>query len=70
MLDCLNTASLGRAEPMKNQYQKTIYACFAAYIVQAVVNNFIPLLFLTFQDSYGIPLSQITMLVTLNFGLA
>ena len=55
---------------MKNQYQKTIYACFAAYIVQAVVNNFIPLLFLTFQDSYGIPLSQITMLVTLNFGLA
>lgn len=56
-------------EPVKNQYQKTIYACFAAYIVQAVVNNFVPLLFLTFQDSYGIPLSQITMLVTLNFGL-
>lgn len=54
---------------MKNQYQKTIYACFAAYIVQAVVNNFVPLLFLTFQASYGIPLSQITMLVTLNFGL-
>ena len=54
---------------MKNQYQKTIYACFAAYVVQAVVNNFVPLLFLTFQDSYGIPLSQITMLVTLNFGL-
>ena len=54
---------------MNNQYQKTIYACFAAYIVQAVVNNFVPLLFLTFQGSYGIPLSQITMLVTLNFGL-
>ena len=56
-------------EPVKNQYQKTIYACFAAYIVQAAVNNFVPLLFLTFQDGYGIPLSQITMLVTLNFGL-
>lgn len=56
-------------EPVKNQYQKTIYACFAAYIVQATVNNFVPLLFLTFQDGYGIPLSQITMLVTLNFGL-
>ena len=54
---------------MKNRYQKTIYACFAAYIVQAVVNNFVPLLFLAFQDSYGIPLSRITMLVTLNFGL-
>ena len=54
---------------MQNQYQKTIYACFVAYIVQAIVNNFVPLLFLTFQDSYGIPLSRITMLVTINFGL-
>ena len=54
---------------MNNQYQKTIYACFVGYIVQAVVNNFVPLLFLTFQGSYGIPLSQITMLVTINFGL-
>lgn len=54
---------------MKTQYQGTIYACFVAYIVQAVVNNFVPLLFLTFQGSYGIPLSRITMLVTINFGL-
>ena len=54
---------------MQNRYQKTIYACFVAYIVQAIVNNFVPLLFLTFQDSYGIPLSQITLLVTINFGL-
>lgn len=54
---------------MHDQYQKTIYACFVAYIVQAIVNNFVPLLFLTFQGSYGIPLSQITMLVTINFGL-
>ena len=54
---------------MRNQYQGTIYACFVAYIVQAVVNNFVPLLFLTFQGSYGIPLSRITMLVTINFGL-
>lgn len=54
---------------MKKGYQKTIYACFLAYIVQAIVNNFVPLLFLTFQDAYGIPLSKITMLVTINFGL-
>ena len=54
---------------MQNQYQKTIYACFVAYIVQAIVNNFVPLLFLTFQSSYGIPLSRITALVTVNFGL-
>lgn len=54
---------------MNQNYKKTIYACFAGYIVQAVVNNFAPLLFLTFQDSYGIPLTRITMLVTINFGL-
>lgn len=54
---------------MKNTYQKTIYACFVGYIVQAIVNNFVPLLFLTFEKSYGIPLSQITMLITFNFGV-
>lgn len=54
---------------LKNQYQKTLYACFIGYIVQAIVNNFAPLLFLTFQSTYQIPLSKITMLVTINFGL-
>lgn len=54
---------------MKNGYQKTVYACFVGYIVQAIINNFAPLLFLTFQTSYQIPLSKITMLVTVNFGL-
>lgn len=54
---------------MKNKYQKTIYACFIGYIVQAIVNNFVPLLFLTFENTYHIPLSQITMLITINFGV-
>ena len=54
---------------MKNQYNRTITACFVGYIVQAIVNNFVPLLFLTFQRTYEIPLSQITLLVTFNFGV-
>lgn len=54
---------------MKDQYQKTMYACFVGYIVQAIVNNFVPLLFLTFEKTYHIPLSQITMLITFNFGI-
>ena len=54
---------------MEERYDKTITACFVGYIVQAVVNNFTPLLFLFFQKSYDIPLSQITMLVTFNFGI-
>lgn len=54
---------------MKNKYQNTMYACFVGYIVQAIINNFVPLLFLTFEKNYHIPLSQITMLITFNFGM-
>lgn len=53
---------------MSFTYKHTIYASFTGYIVQAIINNFIPLLFLTFRSSYGIPLSKITLLVTFNFG--
>lgn len=52
---------------MTFQYKHTIYACFTGYIVQAIVNNFAPLLFITFQNQYDIPLSQITILITFNF---
>lgn len=54
---------------MKINYNHTMYASFIGNIVQAIVNNFIPLLFLTFQSSYNIPISKITFLVTFNFGL-
>lgn len=54
---------------MRDNYQNTMYACFVGYIVQAIINNFVPLLFLTFEKSYGIPLNQITMLITFNFGI-
>ena len=52
-----------------NSYTHTISACFIGYVVQAIIVNFAPLLFLTFQTSYHIPLSRITMLVTVNFGV-
>lgn len=60
---------MGEISILKNQYNKTITACFIGYIVQAIVNNFVPLLFLTFERVYGIPLSQITLLVTINFAV-
>lgn len=52
---------------MKLSYKTTIFSCFAGYIVQAVVVNFAPLLFVTFQNTYNIPLTQIALLVTVNF---
>ena len=54
---------------MKPTYKTNIFACFVAYVVQAIVNNFAPLLFVTFQNTYSIPLSQITLLVTINFAV-
>lgn len=53
---------------MNFTYKHTMYASFIGYIVQAIINNFVPLLFLTFQSSYNIPISKITFLVTFNFG--
>lgn len=50
-------------------YQKTIYACFMGYIAQAIAVNFVPLLFLRFRAQYGIPLSEITALITICFVL-
>lgn len=54
---------------MKTDYNKTVISCFIGYVVQAIVNNFLPLLFLTFHTSYGISLEKITLLVTFNFGM-
>ena len=52
---------------MKLSAKTTMTACFIGYIVQAIVNNFVPLLFVTFQSTYNIPLSSITLLITINF---
>ena len=52
---------------MKKNYKLTMTSCFGAYLVQSMVINFIPLLFITFHETFGIPLQQITLLVTVNF---
>ena len=49
--------------------QHTMIACYMGYITQAIANNFAPLLFLTFQRQYSIPLSQIATLASINFGI-
>ena len=52
---------------IRNNYKATIFAACVGYTVQAVVVNFAPLLFLTFRESYGIPISRLTVLITVNF---
>ncbi len=52
---------------IKTDYNHTIYACYVAYIVQAIINNFAPLLFITFATDYRLGLNQITLITTVNF---
>lgn len=58
---------LQKGKNMKQNFKSTVNSCFLAYIVQAIVNNFAPLLFVTFQKEFDIPLSQITLLISFNF---
>lgn len=52
---------------IQRNYTHTLYASYLGYVTQAIVNNFAPLLFLVFQRQMGVPLEQITLLVSLNF---
>lgn len=50
-------------------YRHTLLASYTGFVTQAIINNFAPLLFLTFQKVYLIPLEKIALLVTANFGI-
>lgn len=52
---------------IRESYGHTIYASYVGYITQAIVNNFAPLLFLTFASDLGLSLDQITLITTINF---
>ena len=43
-------------------YQKTKLACYLGFVTQAIVANFIPLLFLTFYKTYGISFADLALI--------
>ncbi len=52
---------------MKLSHKHTVTACFAGSMVQAIIINFSPLLFITFEESFGITLSKISTLIAISF---
>ena len=50
-------------------YRYTFYACYAGYFVQSIINNFLPLLFLTFTESFDFSYGRISSLIVINFGV-
>ncbi|MBE6674955.1 MAG: MFS transporter [Ruminococcaceae bacterium] len=51
---------------IKNNYKATIAASFLGYITQAIMLNFPPLLYIFFQNDFGLTLSQVSFLITAN----
>ncbi len=45
----------------------TKIACYTGYIVQGIVNNIAPLLFVIFSDKFNITLDKLALLITINF---
>ena len=54
---------------MKLSYNHTIYASYVGYVTQAIVNNFAPLLFLTFSRQFDLGLDRIALITTINFAV-
>lgn len=50
-----------------NQYRRTVYACYLGFITQAISANFVPLLFLTFHDAFGISFGRLALISTVFY---
>ena len=51
----------------KISYLPTKIASYAGFFVQAIVNNFLPILFIAIQDVYGIGYEKLGRLIMFNF---
>ncbi|MCM1568147.1 MAG: MFS transporter [Roseburia sp.] len=49
------------------KYRRTLLACYLGFITQAICANFVPLLYLTFYHTYGIPFSKLALISTCFF---
>lgn len=52
---------------IKNNYTHTLWASCIGYVVQAIIINFAPLLFVMFNENLGVHYSSISLLITLTF---
>lgn len=51
----------------KLTYKHTLISCYICFIIQSIVNNFSPLLFVIFSDEMNVSVEQIAVLVSFNF---
>ena len=54
---------------IRTDERHTVRACYTAYVIQAIIVTFAPLLFITFSDEFSLSLERITLLTTVNFSV-
>lgn len=53
---------------MRNRtFTGTKIACYTGYLVQGIINNIAPLLFVILSDKFNITLAKLSLLITINF---
>ncbi len=52
---------------MSTSYKSTKVACFVGFVVQAIINNFLPLLFIIFNTKYSLNYEELGRLLFINF---
>ncbi len=52
---------------LNRKYLPTKLAGYVGFVVQAIVNNFLPILFIVFQDIYGLGYEKLGRLIVFNF---
>ncbi len=52
---------------MSVSYKRTKIACFIGFVVQAIINNFLPLLFIIFNTKYSLNYEELGRLLFINF---
>ncbi|MBR4072901.1 MAG: MFS transporter [Clostridia bacterium] len=53
---------------MSKRYGFTKFSCYIGLVVQAIVNNFLPILFIALQENYGLSYEQLGRIILINFG--
>ena len=52
---------------MKSKYTATKITCYIGYIVQAIINNFLPILFIALHTEYNLGYEELARLILFNF---
>ncbi len=50
-------------------YKSTKLACYVGYVVQAIINNFLPILFIILNENYGLNYEMLGRIILVNFGV-